>query len=133
MHPSPRRIAAAVVLAWAFVGLVVVPSFAASPLFQAQTDKNHIAQGESLTVFGILKHANPSCDYSVAFSVSGPDGSWSASSSIRTSAQGSGRADVAFPEGFPRADTNAVGAYTVTATFSCGYSIGSATSSFLIG
>jgi hypothetical protein len=130
MHVSARRGIAFIVLAWALTGLVVVPTFAVSDVFQVDANKKHIHSGDDLKVTGTLKHANPNCDYAVTFSVSGPGGSWSASDSVTTSPKGSGHVDAKFPNDFPGANSDTDGTYTVTGTFSCGYSTASASDTF---
>ncbi len=117
--------------------VIIVPALAApaSQHFQVTTDKKMVLSGASLRVIATIKQADPSCAYVVHLSVSGPGGvSATTTVTVNTEAGGNGHTAVAFPSGFSgTANTNTVGTYTVSATFSCGYySTGTASATFTV-
>ncbi len=136
-----RSIKATAVIAFAVTALAigVLPSFAApaSQHYQVATDKNIVQMGASLRVIATVKQATPNCAYSVLLTVTGPGGvSATDTVTVDTQAGGNGHTAASFPSDFTgTANTDTVGTYSVSATFTCGYTTyaaGSASSTFTV-
>ncbi len=123
-------------LALAAVAVVALPIFAApaSQHYQVATDKNNVLSGQPLRVIATIKQATPNCAYSVLLTVTGPGGvSATDTVTVNTQAGGNGHTAASFPADFSgTANTNTVGTYTVSATFTCGYATGAASTTFTV-
>lgn len=137
MHGKPKAAAVALIAA-ALLTLVAIPTFAApaSQTFQVMTAPNRLHAGSPTFITATLKQAQPNCPYTATISVSGPGGvSATDSVTVNTEAGGNGHTQVTFPGTFSgTANTNTLGTYTVTATFSCNYvyETGSVTTTFVV-
>jgi hypothetical protein len=136
MQSTTRALAIAIV-AVALLSAATLPALAApaSQTYQVTTDKKIDQAGQPLRVIATVKEGTPGCAYSVALTVTGPGGvSATDTLTLTTSAySGGGHASASFPSAFSgTASTKTPGKYTVTATFTCNYISGSATSSFTV-
>lgn len=136
MQASSKRSVAMALLATAALTIAAIPTFAApaSQHYQAATDKNAVNVGESLRVIATIKQASPGCAYTVLLSVTGPGGvSATDNIMVDTQAGGNGHTAASFPADFSgTANTNTPGTYSVSATFTCGYSTGAASTTFTV-
>ena len=135
MQPRTGRSVAIALVSIVALTIAAVPIFAApaSQHYQVATNKNQVRPGETLTVTATIKQAAPGCAYSVLLTVSGPGGvSGTDSVTVGTEAGGNGHTAASLPADFGGADTNALGTYTVSATFTCGYATGAASTTFTV-
>jgi hypothetical protein len=131
-----KKVIAAVLVAATLMFLVSLPTFAApaSQTYQVATDKNQVLSGAPLQVIATLKQAQPNCAYATTLTVTGPGGvSATDSVTVNTEAGGNGHTAASFPADFTgTANTNTVGTYTVTASFTCNYVTGTASTTFMV-
>ncbi len=138
MHLDKRKSIATGIFVATLLSLVVVPALAApaSQHYQVASDKNRVQVGGFLRIIATVKQAAPNCAYSVQLTVTGPGGvNANAVTTVNTEAGGNGHSSVPFPSGFSgTANLNTPGTYTVTATFTCGYSYSTApaTATFIV-
>ncbi len=133
---SGRNIAL-VLSALTIVSVFLIPAFAApaSQHFQVSTDKKMVQSGADLRIIATIKQANSNCAYTVQLTVTGPGGvSATDTVVVNTEAGGNGHTAAHFPSDFSgTANTNTLGTYTVSATFTCGYySTGAAAATFTV-
>lgn len=122
----------------ALLGLVAVPSFASHgpDMFQVKAAPNQVQPGNPVLIIVSLKHASPSCAYSVMVHVTGPEGmSAREQLSVMTNKAGNAVGFALYPDGFTgSASTSAEGTYTASASFQCQYTYvsGSASATFVV-
>jgi hypothetical protein len=133
---SRTKVLATALLAVVMITAVSIPALAApaSQTFQVLTDKKIDQPGAPVLIIAFVKQDSPSCDYSVQLTVTAPDGTTSnAVVQLSTRGGGNGHAFALFPNGFSSgASTSTPGTYNVSATFTCGYSGGAASTSFVV-
>jgi hypothetical protein len=116
--------------------VAALPGFAApaSQTYQVSTNKNIDQKGQPVLVTATVKLGVPTCTYSVTLTVSGPGGVLATdTTTLATLSGGSGHVSATFPTAFSGvANTNTPGTYTVTAAFLCGYTVGTATNTFVV-
>lgn len=122
----------------ALLGAVSVPAFAyhGPQMFSVMAAPAQAQPGSPVLMLVSLKHASPSCAYSVEVSVTGPGGVSAQNSTIvNTNPAGNGAGSVLFPDAFTgTGSTAAQGTYQVTASFQCQYTYvaGAASTSFVV-
>jgi flagellar basal body-associated protein FliL len=116
---------------------IVSPSTSNGPTYTISASPNVIAVGSSVSLTAAVSGFS---GYSqnviqVTITVNGPPGSQEVSTStgtITTNSVGYGSVTLHYPSGFSSGSTAYVGLYTVSASFSYDYPIGTATTSFLV-
>ncbi len=135
MNSRAKTLAVALAAA-ALITIVAIPTFAApaSQTYQVSTAPQRLLSGMPTQITATLKQAQPGCAYAVTISVSGPGGvSATDTTIVNTQAGGNGHTAVSFPSDFTgTANTNTVGTYTVTASLSCNYVTGTASTTFTV-
>ena len=149
-RPSRIRIAIVVAILIMFVGIAlmaadsginnppsVVPSASSGPVYTVSASPKVIPVGSSVTITASVSGFSgySATVIQVSITVKGPPGSSLVSTStgtITTSSTGSGYVSIQYPSGFSSASTAYVGLYTLSASFTYDYPIGTATSSFLV-
>lgn len=136
MRLTQRRTLAAGILVAAALATVILPALAApaSQTFQVATDHNSIVHGQTLRIIPFVKQSTGACAWTVLLTVVGPSGSATDTVTLTTQPGGNGQTAVTFPTDFSGtgANTNTPGTYTVTASFTCGYTTGTATVTFTV-
>ena len=135
MHTSAKTVGVVAATA-VLLAIVAVPSFAApaSQTYQVATAPQRLQSGQPLMITATLKQAIPGCAYAVTLTVTGPGGvSATDQITVKTQAGGNGHTAADFPADFTgTANTDALGTYTVTASFACNYVTGSSSTTFLV-
>ena len=120
-------------------GETMVVAFSnAPPSFQLSSnagDNGGVSPGQSVHLTAQVQGGTANCVYGVTMTVSGPAGNagpWSKTTSFTSDNGGNGQVQLTFPSGFSGGNDNTVGAYLVSASFSCGSSTGSAGTGFTV-
>ena len=133
----------AVILAAAFLGSetgfnggpMSAPFSGTGPAVSIVPTPGVVGIGSPVALDAYLTGYQPSATVTVAVTVAGPYGSnvlSSSTQSFTTDSSGAGSALFSYPSSFPSGSTNTPGIYTVSASFTGVYSIGTAQTSFTV-
>lgn len=136
MRISARRLSVSLA-AIALLGLVAVPSFAAHgpTRFNVIAAPRQVQPGNPVLIIVLIKHASPSCAYTVLVRVAGPEGMARHKLSVMTNKAGNGIGFALYPDSFTgAASTSDSGTYTAFASFQCQYTYvsGAASAAFVV-
>jgi hypothetical protein len=105
----------------------------ASASFTVKVNPSSIHVDHSVTISVSIRHFIPDTLVSVTITILAPGGkTYTDNLKIETNGQGNARASVNFPSANFPGSTSQTGVYQVRATFACGYSIHSASTSFRV-
>ena len=137
MQRSILRVASVAVTVAVLVGILALPSAAASPRYFVTVSPNTIRPDRSTTIQVRVTNGVPNCVYLVSITVKEPHNvSHTKTVSFKASSSGNGGTTTPYPDTFSNApNTHTTGTYHVAAMFKCGttpYSTPAATATFRV-